>query len=270
MRTITLERKPLDYRDFIKRSALDSDAPEVITQDTTLRDARTGHIMAIYKTGLLTGEMAAALKAIRYQKNTRANGLTTTSKIFGYRPRFTLRQDYCSQASLSVDQPDLHRVVAEYGRKVAGIYLEHWPSMALAHAANVKAKVRPEWMIEGTPFTSGIVNKNNPLKYHLDRGNFKGVASCMAAFRSEVSGGRLAMPEYGVSFEIADGSVTIFDGQDILHGVTPIVKTHRDGYRFTVVYYSLAQMWKCETLDGELARIRNLKTVREAKRIGKL
>lgn len=52
-----------------------------------------------------------------------------------------------------------------------------------------------------------------------------------------------------------------------MHGVTPIIKTHRDGYRFTVVYYSLEQMWKCLTITQELARIRNVKTQREAKRL---
>ena len=61
-------------------------------------------------------------------------------------------------------------------------------------------------------------------------------------------------------------SISIFDGQQILHGVTPIVKQFEDAHRFTVVYYALQAMWNCEPLCAELARIRNIKSKREAKR----
>lgn len=76
------------------------------------------------------------------------------------------------------------------------------------------------------------------------------------------------MPEYGIGLEIGNRSVTLFDGQAVLHGVTPITKLRDDATRFTVVYYSLRQMWKCEPLGAELARIRRKKTERERKRLG--
>ena len=55
----------------------------------------------------------------------------------------------------------------------------------------------------------------------------------------------------------------MFDGQGIMHGVTPITYESPLSYRYSIVYYSLKQMWKCLTIDEELVRIRNKKTQRE-------
>ena len=50
------------------------------------------------------------------------------------------------------------------------------------------AAVRPEWRIPGTIFTSGIINKNNPLRYHRDAGNFPRLWSCMYAIAADCGG----------------------------------------------------------------------------------
>ncbi len=55
----------------------------------------------------------------------------------------------------------------------------------------------------------------------------------------------MAVPEYDIGLEVADQSLTLFDGQALLHGVTPFRRSGPQGYRFTVVYYSLQQMWQC-------------------------
>ena len=70
-----------------------------------------------------------------------------------------------------------------------------------------------------------------------------------------------------MKFEIEDNTILIFDGQSIVHGVTPLKKYSNDSYRYTIVYYSLEQMWKCDTIKEEVLRIRKLKKEREFKRI---
>ena len=107
------------------------------------------------------------------------------------------------------------------------------------------------------------MNKNNPLKYHLDSGNFKGVLSNMIVFKKGTSGGHLVIPQLDLALEVVDNSLTIFNGQEILHGVSPIEYDETDGYRYSVVYYSLEQMWKCDPIDDEIVRIRQMKTERE-------
>jgi hypothetical protein len=76
------------------------------------------------------------------------------------------------------------------------------------------------------------------------------------------------MPEYDMALEIGNDTIAIFDGQDILHGVTPIQYLNENAYPYTIVYYSLAQMWNCGELTEEIARIRQLKLERELKRAG--
>ena len=89
----------------------------------------------------------------------------------------------------------------------------------------------------------------------------------MVAFKSNTKGGYLSLPQYGVGFEIANNSLMLFDGQKILHGVTPFKLLSKAAYRISIVYYSLQQMWKCEPLNAELARIKDVRTELEKKRL---
>ena len=134
------------------------------------------------------------------------------------------------------------------------------------HTETVKQKIKKEWVIKDSVFTSGIVNKNNQLNYHFDSGNFKGVYSNMIVFKGDVRGGHLVIPEIDISIEVADNTVTIFDGQDLLHGVSPIKYLHKESYRYSVVYYSLKRMWQCMEVEKEIDRIRKVKMQREIKR----
>jgi hypothetical protein len=134
------------------------------------------------------------------------------------------------------------------------------------HEGITAEKVQPDYRMAGTAFTSGIANDNNPLWYHFDTGNYPGVWSGMLTLRQGVEGGYLSMPEWDVGLRVADKSLLLFDGQGLLHGVTPITKTSETGRRFTVVYYSLKGMWKCLPPKAELERIRRVRTEREEKR----
>ena len=75
------------------------------------------------------------------------------------------------------------------------------------------------------------------------------------------------IPEIDISLEVADNSLTIFDGQDLLHGVSPIEYIHEESYRYSVVYYSLERMWQCMTVGEEISRIRSKKMTREINRL---
>ncbi len=89
----------------------------------------------------------------------------------------------------------------------------------------------------------------------------------MPVFKSGIKGGHLALPEYGLGVELKDNSIFMFDGQSIMHGVTPIKYESPLSYRFSVVYYSLKRIWQCLEIDAELARIRQKKTKREKERV---
>lgn len=262
---IQSKTRELNIADYKMRSASDADYAQLITGPCVIMDGATPKVV-YEQIPFDTTPYKEALERIKYQQNERTAGLKTVSRIFGYSPRNVLRKDFCATTSLAAESPEEHELICELGQRVSEIYLANAPEVYEKHSGLVKEKMRIEWVIPGTPFTSGIINKNNPLKYHFDTGNFKQVFSCMVAFKKDCTGGHLALPEYDCALEIGDGSVTLFDGQEILHGVTPF-KCEEGGYRYTIVFYALRGMWECMTVDEEVARIRKLKTTREKKRV---
>jgi hypothetical protein len=260
MKTLYLKRQPIELLDYKKRSARDADYKTLITEDTIVIDEDTKDVLAVYvHMDNDTKEIMKALEAIKYPTTSRSDGLRTTSRIFGYMPRIAYRNDYCGAASLSRDYPKQHNVVTNYGKLLAKLYSNYSEKTYEKHLDTVNTKILNQYRIPDTPFTSGIINKNNPLKYHFDSGNFKSVYSCMVVFKHKVHGGHLAMPEYQVAFECAHNTVMMFDGQETLHGVTPIIKESETSRRYSIVYYSLQQIWNCLPIDEEIARFRNRK-----------
>lgn len=268
MRELLLKRRDIDHTQFVKRSALEADYETLIDEDVIAIDADTKQIIFIMaQLKLDDSRVMWALDRIKYQENIRTSGLKTRSRIFGYSPRVVRRKDFCSTTSLATESPAEHAAVCQYGVQIAKLYSEYTPEAYAEHEAIIKAKVLDEWAIKDTPFTSGIINKNNPLKYHFDSGNVKSVYSCMVVFKKHVRGGYLSIPEYNVGVSLPHNSVFMFDGQSVLHGVTPISKTSPDAVRYSIVYYSLQQIWNCLPLSEEIARIRNRKTERERNRV---
>ena len=267
MKRFDLERKEVDIAKFKKRSAYLSDVSNVIKEDCIIYS--DGNPVILYKTlpSKETTHLRWAVKNTNFISGKRTRGLAHTSRTFGFAPRIAMRQDYCHSSSYAYDQPKHHYVVSKFAENLSNIYQKYFPNVFEDHTERVEEKIKPEWKIANTPFTSGIINKNNPLKYHFDQGNFKGVMSNMIAFKKDVTGGHLVMPEFDIALEIADNSLSIFDGQDILHGVSGFDRNNDMGYRYTIVYYSLEQMWKCEPIDDEVVRIRQVKNEREKKRL---
>lgn len=272
MRNIILKRKT-DFtpKDYVRRTAVETDYERFINEDCTLLDEDTGEIIGIYFTMPETpSKLLMALMTIKYETNKRLNGLITHSRIFGWRPREKIRNDYCSATSLASKQPQQHAILIEFAKVLTKYYKKFVPKLFKEHKKIADDNILKDWMIKGTPFSSGIVNKNNELHYHYDAGNFKDVYSNMVAFKSNIQGGFLSIPEYGIGLEIATNSVLLFDGQKILHGVTPIKLLNENSYRYTIVYYTLKAMWGCEPVSEEVARYKEKRTILEHKRFQRL
>jgi hypothetical protein len=269
MKTLLVEPKgDFNHKDFIRRTPLESDYSTLIKEDCTFVDRESGQLLGVYLVlPRHSMELLKALLTIKYDKNKRLAGLITKSRIFGYKPREKIRNDFCTATQLSRESPKQHQIICDFAKVVSEIYKKHCGEIYVDHEEITKSKLLPEWTIEGTPFTSGIVNRNNALHYHFDTGNFKNVYSNMVAFKSNTKGGYLSIPRYDIGLEIANNSLLLFDGQKILHGVTPIKLLSENAYRLSIVYYSLQQMWKCEPLNEELARIKDVRTDLEKRRL---
>jgi hypothetical protein len=168
--------------------------------------------------------------------------------------------------SLSYDAPTLHEEVVRGGEVIATEYENVNPTLYKEHSLQTKENIVDDYKIDDMPFTSGIINRNNPLKYHFDSGNYRNVWSGMFTFKNDVKEGHLSFPEFNLGVNLKDKSLIMFDGQSHLHGVTPITCMSEESTRHTVVYYSLRQMWNCLPLDDEIIRARKLRDERELKR----
>lgn len=266
MKTIEVYKRDINLKDYKRRSALEKDCSRLINEDCIITDKGTP-IIYYGKTHVDTSALRWAVNTIKYHKDERTLGLVSNSTVFGYMPRRVLLADYCHASSMASKFPKQHYIITSFLKELENVYEEYFPETYERHKQIIKERIKDEWKMDNSVFTSGIVNKNNQLKYHHDRGNFKGVLSNMVCFKKGVKGGRLSIPEYDIKLEISDNTLVIFDGQEILHGVTPIKKTHPKGYRYTIVYYSMEQMWKCDSLNEETARIRKVKKEREFKRL---
>jgi hypothetical protein len=258
MRIRNVRRKKINYKNFVKRRASVDDCLNSVTEPCKVFD-EDGNLMCVY--GMLdsdTTELVEELKNVNYQTTTRTGGLLTTSRIFGFQPRLERRQrSFCNQTSLVKDHPKTEKMLRQLASEISGKYLSNAPEVFNNHK-EMFSDVLEEWKIPDSLFTSGIINKNNPLNYHFDSGNFENVLSCMLVLRKNMAGGWLCVPEMDTKFLLKHNSLFMFDGQKLLHGVSPMAENGEDAYRFSIVYYSLKGMWKCLTLTEELLRSKKL------------
>lgn len=274
MQIVEIEKNAaINYKDYIRRSALETDGELLIDFDCVLVDKHTKDVLVIYKKlddENFHEQVFDALSQIQFLGGTkRMSGLTNTgqTKILGYVPRNRVKttDQACRMAILAKEAPSVHQLLCEYAKSVNDVYSDGNKERFERHTELTK-KVNNNYVIPGTLFTSGIVNLNNPLKYHFDAGNFTEVCSAMIAFKRDIGGGHLALPEYNVKLAIQDRTITLFDGQNLLHGVTPIKKLTPEAKRYTVVFYSLVGMWQCLPLDEEVANARQARWESELKK----
>lgn len=266
MRFLDATIREIDVRAMQKKSATEADCSHLVTEDCTVRVGGVPKIIYISRVQDPAVDRAReAVQRIKCDPNTRTNGLVTKSKIFGYAPRNVLRNAPCRAVIMAVEYPSEHNSICAAASTIDAYYRQHFPEVHDRHK-EITSRVREQWMIPGSVFTSGIVNHNNPLQYHFDAGNFPQVCSAMLGFRHKTTGGHLSCPELDIAFEIGDKSLIMFDGQSLLHGVTPIKRHGVDSFRYTVVYYSLKQMWNCDTVRGEVDNLRNRRSITERRK----
>ena len=268
MKELYLTLKEVDHKTLRKVSAKTSDVPTMITEDVIIYDKETGKPLVLYiKLKENLSHLRWAVKNQSYQTHRRSAGLVQSSNLFGFTPRITFRQDYCTITAMAEKYPKQHTIITNFIDTIYGYYEKYFPEEFAKHKEEVKERVLEDWTIGETPFTSGIVNKNNALKYHTDSGNFKGVLSNMVVLKRGVKGGHLIIPELELGLEVEDSTLVVFNGQNLIHGVSEIEYEDDNSYRYSIVYYSLESMWRCEPLEDELSRIRKIKTEREKKRL---
>lgn len=269
MTDVIMERAAVDPKAYVNRP-VSTEGLEPLPLGTVIR-APGGQPLLAYVRLWETGDpeleaLRARLLKVKIALNNRPNGLIVRSLPFGARGRSLPRRDYCTGALLNREHPEVLAALNTVARKLEARYAELAP-LTFAHHVAQAGRVLPEWRLPGTAcFTGGVVNRDNAIGYHNDSGNFKGTFSAMPVLRSHMAGGELVVPELGHYLPTEDGTCVFFDGQSLLHGVTPITKQRRSAHRLSVVYYSEVKLWQCLPPHDEVIRAQERRTGREIRR----
>lgn len=274
MKSFNLQRREVDLKALKHVDAQESDCANLYSEPGVyLWDNRVAIIIG--KLEFDEARLLRACKNIRYTPESRTTGMTFKyrkkikigeSRPFGFKPRVGMTSNFCSISSLALDDPGNHETLLDLGVELAKEYAVHGGAEFISQKQLVDSKVLPCWRLRDTPFTSGIVNKNNKLRYHHDAHNVPGVFSCMAVLRKDCEGGILNLPEFDAAFYLDNMTYILFDGQAILHGVTPLIRKTSRAYRYSVVYYALNGMTQCGTPQEEVQRANQLKMAALRKR----
>ena len=194
----------------------------------------------------------------------RQSNYRSKSRTFGYAPRRpVVRRESCQLTSLGRDHPEVERVLEDYADQFSDMLVEIDPAIVPRDIATLGPLLR-DWRIgEAKLWTSGVVNDTATLPYHRDGFNFP-TWSAMPVLRRGIRGGGLHLPEYGLVVPCADATVTLFQGQRFVHGVTPMTRVRpKEGYRISIVYYALKGMKNCREAAEEAAYGSKRRTERE-------
>jgi len=199
----------------------------------------------------------------------RLSGIVSAHQTFGNVAPMKLRRRFgCATTRFSREHPRLDRALTTLGHVAWEAFAATLPEQAEQHEALVRARILDDWLMDGLPYTSGIINNSAALPYHCDASNIVGTWSLMICLRRGVEGGALHLAEWGTWLSVPDRSVIVFDGQAHLHGVTPMRRADRYGYRYTIVFYAKAGCAGCGPRADEARRAAAVATAHYDERAG--
>lgn len=230
-----------------------------------LIDPDTGQVLCVV--AAFPGDLERYRWAVRTFPQTEVvraqTGMRNRSTNFGYvgrRPVFQVNA--CHTCQISSEAPEQHAVIAGAAEELMAQYRDAAPDAAAADAP-ICDQVLPDWRLgEDVSWTSGVVNFDSPLPYHVDRNNFDSW-SAMVSLRRGIREGHLHLPGLAETVDCADGDVVYMNFTRQVHGVTPIRRLNEGGYRITAVYYAVRRMADCLPIDEEMAYARRSRTLRE-------
>jgi hypothetical protein len=106
------------------------------------------------------------------------------------------------------------------------------------HQIELFKEVPDKWKF-GNLFTSSISNYNISAPFHRDAANIVGAVNVIICKKFNSKGGDLHVPDYNATIGQVDNSILVYPARRNMHGVTPIIPTHENGYRNSLVFYPL-------------------------------
>lgn len=231
------------------------------------------------------GYAAGSERKPRVEGSKRARAVPVLSGILGSFEA-TGPAQYCRLTAFTAQKVNEWEKLLPYFRVIAELFEAHVPERFAAQMVAVE-NTSPDWVIDGTPFTTITVNNTYPTGLHTDKGDLdEGFSTLGVMRRGHYVGGWLSFPQYGVAADMQDGDVILMDAHE-WHGNTPLLcgycatsldrPDHRceripqdidSPERVSVVSYFRTNMVECGSLQEEQERRLALKEKRNAERLG--
>lgn len=257
MLDIQVSKREVNIKELYKRQAQEDDVDNCIDEPCNVYC--NGEKILHYD-NFDVSDIRKILPKIKFIRSTRVSGFQAHTKSFGYQAKSMLKNNPCAMSRFASEQPEYNHLILSKIPKIEQIYEREFPEKYTYHQEIVNKTLLSDWILPGSVFTSGIINRNNPILYHHDSNNFKGVCSAMLNFRDNIAGGNLVLPEYNVKFSLKNNTIIYFEGKSILHGVTPIQCFDKTSERFSIVYYSVEALKECLSCKEEIEYIKKRKT----------
>ena len=264
MKTVKLHKVVAGTTFFGRKvSCKDYDYNKVISEEGII-ELEGNMPMCYIKLSNLNSALRHSLNNLTFFKSVRSNGIKSiASVLIGNKPANPGKEDFCHKATVQLRHGREHEVLMQTAQLLSEQFEERMPAynqLAQGLLSLPQRKILPKYMIGTTVFTSGIVNKNNPIHYHYDTANMNGCLSCLLVIRNKMAGGLLVLPEYRAAIACQDEYLLIFNGRKILHGVSELMPIPGaiNPYRYSIVFYTMEGMTKCIANQAEaLERIQN-------------
>lgn len=253
---------------LIKQTPKKSDYNILINENTIFYKNNRAAGLYIKIEDNFINELRKSTLETKYVKTYRTRkALPTQSSVFGSLPRIPLRNDYCRYSEKTKSEKLNTQRLFSFMPILTDIYKKYLPEQYEHDLKVINENVNSDYILkENQPFTTANINVNHAIKYHKDTGNFRGNLSNVLILKSGIIGGELVFPEYGFALSQDDSFLAIFDGQNEIHGVMPIMKVSEKPYRASIVYYTLENMKHCYPFKMEVERLQKLSTERAIKR----
>lgn len=254
----------------------EGDSNILMTGPTKVRKP-DGTLLAIYLPGVLMWDMDDAyetLTKIRLHTDnrglasgsprvkagqTRTRAMPVMSGILGSMDPVGGMQ-YCRQTAWTGKESEKWEGLRPLWQSIATYFHEYVPDR-FDKQMEYCQHTAPDWVIQGTPFTTITINNTYPTGVHTDKGDLDKGFSCLAVCRrGKYTGGIFTWPEYRLAVDTQDGDLILMDAHE-WHGNTMIFcecGEQRNGLcktcgaeRISVVAYYRTEMFKCKTMNEE-------------------
>ncbi|HEY6568580.1 MAG TPA: hypothetical protein VI341_13775 [Actinomycetota bacterium] len=174
--------------------------------------------------GLASGSGRGAMRAGRELAEQVAEGQSRTRSMpissaivgsFDAKPP----KNYCRLTAWTGKEWEQYRGLFPYFQRIGAHFAEHVPDRYAAQM-DVVSETNPDWVIEGTPFSTATVNNSYPTGVHTDSGDLESGFSNLAVIRrGNYSGGIFTFAEYRIGVDMQDGDLLLMDAHE-WHGNT--------------------------------------------------